>query len=195
MTIHMPSRLNLFLSGLVLVLLCDRPVFSSQADPLHSFEIAVDDQGVAHVHAIVEFPAPSNTVFGVLTDYAQWPRLFAEGLTIVSIRDEPDGVITEMYLPRVLMPGTLHVVIRTRVFMRDRIEAELVSGDLNRFWRLWHLTPLEGDRQTKADLQMIVQPKGWTPNWLVRYGIERELTDHFRRLRTVIQEREAPGTR
>ena len=126
----------------------------------------------------------------MLTDYARWPSLFSEGLRIASIRGDPDGVITDMYLPRILMPGTLHIVIRTRASTHERIEAELITGDLNRFWRLWHLTPLDGGLQTRADLQMTVQPKGWAPQWLVRYGIERELTDHFERLRTAVQARE-----
>ena len=187
---HTAGALTPLVCCLIVALLCVYPVFSSEADPVRVFEVRIDDQGLAQVHAVVELPARSDTVFAVLTDYARWPSLFSEGLTIASIRDDQDGVITDMYLPRILMPGTLHLVIRTRAPTRDRIEAELITGDLNRFWRLWHLTPLDGGRQTRADLQMTVQPKGWAPKWLVRYGIERELTDHFERLRTAVQARE-----
>jgi len=180
--------LCLLLCGLLLALLSARSVFSA-TDDIHSLDVVVDAQHVAHVHAILELPAKPEIVFAVLTDYAQWPTLFAPGLIIAAIRDEPEGVITEMYLPRVLLPGTLHVIIRTRV-TPQQIEAELIGGDLHRFWRLWRLMPLAKGRETRAELQMAVQPKGWIPNWLIRYSIEMELHDHFERLRAAVQRRE-----
>lgn len=157
---HTAAALTPLLCSLIVALLCVYPVLSSEADPVRVFEARIDRQGLAQVHAVVECPARPDTVFAVLTDYARWPSLFSEGLRIASIRGDPDGVITDMYLPRILMPGT-HIVIRTRAPTHDRIEAELITGDLNRFWRLWHLTPLDGGLQTRADLQMTVQPKGW----------------------------------
>ncbi|HTE88460.1 MAG TPA: SRPBCC family protein [Terriglobales bacterium] len=162
---------------------------SSATGDIQSLDVIVDAQLVAHVHATLELPASPETVFVVLTDYAQWPALFAKGMTIAAIRDEPEGVVTEMYVPRVMLPGTLHVIIRTRVSAPQQIEAELISGDLNLFRRLWRLMPLAKGRETIAELQMTVQPKGWAPRWLIRYAIERELTDHFDRLRAAIQRR------
>lgn len=179
----------LLLCGL-LALLSDRSVFSATGD-INSLDVVVDAQHVAHVHAILELPAKPEIVFAVLTDYAQWPTLFAPGLIIAAIRDEPEGVITEMYVPRVLLPGTLHVIIRTRVDTPQQIEAELISGDLHRFWRLWRLMPLAKGRETRAELQMAVQLKGWTPNWLIRYSIEMELHNHFERLRAAVQREKA----
>jgi hypothetical protein len=159
-------------------------------DDRHPMDIEFDAQDVAPVHAIVALSARPDTVFAVLTDYARWPSLFGNGLIMAAIREEPEGVVTEMYLPRVLLPGTLHVIIRTRTDPPHHIEADLISGDLNHFWRLWKLTPFAGGRETRADLQMAVQPKTWAPRWLIRYGIERELSDHFERLRAAVQRRE-----
>jgi len=162
----------------------------SSGDDGHPVEIVFDAQDVAHVHAIVALSARPETVFAVLTDYARWPSLFGNGLIMAAIREDSEGVVTEMYVPRVLLPGTLHVIIRTRVHPPHDIEAELIRGDLNHFWRLWRLMPVAGGRQTRADLQMAVQPKTWAPQWVIRYGIERELTDHFERLRVAVQRRE-----
>lgn len=178
--------LRLLLCGLLMAVLFARSVFSA-TDDNNSLDVVVDAQYVAHVHAILELPASPATVFAVLTDYAQWPTLFAKGLTIVAIRDEPEGVVTEMYVPRVMLPGSLHLIIRTRVETPQQIETELISGDLNLFWRRWHLMPLAKGRETRAELQMTIQPKGWAPNWLIRYGVERELNDHFERLRAAVQ--------
>jgi hypothetical protein len=164
--------LGLLVCGLLMAALFARSVFSATGD--NNF---LD----------VELPASPATVFAVLTDYAQWPILFSKGMTITAIRDEPEGVVIEMYLPRMMLPGTLHIIIRTRVDTPQQIEAELISGDLNRFWRLWRLMPLARGRETRAELQMTVQPKEWAPGWLIRYGIERELNDHFERLRAVVQ--------
>lgn len=163
---------------------------SGASESVHSLDIAFDKEAVAHVHALLELSATRDTVVRVLTDYAHWPMLFAEGMTIVGIRHEPDGVITDMYLPRAVVPGTIHLVIRTRVANSGQIDAELMSGDLKRFWRRWQLTPLSAGRRTRAELEMTIQPKGWAPQWLVRYGIETELRDHFHRLETVLESRE-----
>lgn len=162
----------------------------SATDDSHPVDIVFDAQDVAHVHAILVLSARPEIVFAVLTDYARWPSLFGNGLTMAAIREEPDGVVTEMYLPRVLLPGTLHVIIRTRIDPPHHIEAELLSGDLNHFWRLWRLMPFAEGRKTRAELQMAVQPKTWAPQWVIRYGIEQELTDHFERLRAAVQRRE-----
>lgn len=162
----------------------------SATDVSHPLDIVFDAQDVAHVHAILALSARPETVFAVLTDYARWPSLFGNGLVVAAIREEAEGVVTEMYLPRVLLPGTLHVIIRTRIDPPHHFEAELISGDLNHFWRLWRLMPVAEGRETRADLQMAVQPKTWAPRWVIRYGIERELPDHFERLRAAVQRRE-----
>lgn len=171
---------NVFTAGSVL----------SSTDDSHPMEIVFDAQDVAHVHAIVALSARPETVFAVLTDYARWPSLFGNGMIMAAIHEESEGVVTEMYVPRVLLPGTLHVIIRTRIHPPHHIEAELISGDLNHFWRLWRLMPVTGGRETRADLQMAVQPKSWAPQWVIRYGIKRELTDHFERLRAAVRRRE-----
>jgi ribosome-associated toxin RatA of RatAB toxin-antitoxin module len=168
--------LQVLLGGFLLVLLDKGPSVSSESETVHSLDIIFDHEAVAHVHALLELSAAPDTVFGVLTDYAHWPMLFAEGMTIVGIRPETDGVITEMYLPRAVLPGTIHLVIRTRITtsaQSAQIDAELVSGDLKRFWRRWQLTPLSAGHRTRADLEMVVQPKGWAPQWLCATGLRR----------------------
>ena len=182
---HLPSPL---LSLVVVLALSTSAVGGDRvfSDPVQLFEITFKD-GVAHVHALLDLPASPEVVFGVLTDYAHWARLFADGTTIVSIRFDADGVTTDMYLPRSIMPGRVHLVIRTRTPSRASIEAELVSGDLQRFWRRWDLSPAGRDT-TKAELQLLLQPRTWSPQWMIRYGIEKELTEHFRRLLAAVQD-------
>ena len=185
------SRLTSTLLFLALLTLCTSALGEDRvpaSNPIQLFEITFDKDGIAHVHALLELPASPETVFTVLTDYAHWARLFADGTTMVSIRRDADGVTTDMYVPRSVMPGRVHLVIRTRTPSHARIEAELVSGDLQRFWRRWDLQPSMSQSATKAELQILLQPRTWAPQWMIRYGIEKELTEHFRRLVAAVQE-------
>jgi hypothetical protein len=166
---------------------------SRSAETVDTFDIVFDQEAVAHIHAIVDLSGAPNTVLAVLTDYAHWPILFP-GMRLGAIRQDADGVITEMDLPMAVLPGTIHLVIRTRLVPPNQIDAELVSGDLQRFWRRWRVTPLPTPHITRAELQMVMQPKGWAPQWLVRYGIEIQLKDHFHRLATVVEAHERNGS-
>lgn len=91
----------------------------------HSLDIVFDQEGTAHVRGHLELAASPDKVLRVLTDYAQWPRLFPKGTRMVAIRHETDGVITEMEIPRAVFPGKTHLITRTRVTSLTQIDAEL----------------------------------------------------------------------
>jgi ribosome-associated toxin RatA of RatAB toxin-antitoxin module len=152
-------------------------------------DIAVDAEGIAHVTGTLDLPGEPHTVHAILTDYAQWPSLFSKGMSVLTVRHEPDGVITDLSLPRYLLPGTLRLVILTQTPTLGQIEARLIDGDFDHFRRLWEFVPLHEGRATRARLQMDIRPKGWLPRWLLAYALRRELQEHFQRLRAAVEAR------
>ena len=152
-------------------------------------EVAVDTEGIAHVSATLDLPSDPRTVWGILTDYEHWPSLWSGGMTVVAIRSEPDGVVTDLLVPRIWLPGTLRLVIVTQTGTTDRIETRLVDGDFDRFWRVWVLIPIQEGRRTRARLQMDVRPKAWIPAWAFSYLLRQQLQDHLERLRLAVERR------
>ena len=177
------KRLQLWVFLLVL-LLCVKRLHA--ADDTGALQVTVDGEGIAHVAGTLDLPAGPAKVHEILTDYAHWPALWSGGMAVVAIRQAPEGVIVELLLPRMWMPGTLRLVIMTHAPTPSPIEARLVSGDFDRFWRVWELTPTQEGRRTRAYIEMEVRPTSWVPNWIFSYLVRQQLQDHFERLRLAV---------
>ncbi|WP_447987025.1 SRPBCC family protein [Nitrospira sp. Nam74] len=181
MTHHRPCQFSHVLLGLlfdgVVALVPAESSIAGASESASSLDIIVDEGAAAHVRGHLELASNRETVVSVLTDYEHWPQLFRDGMRMIAIKRSADSVITEMDIPRAVLPGTIRLVIRTRVSGSEQIDAELVRGDLKRFWRRWTLTVLPGGQRTRADLELVLQPQHWAPQWLVRYGLEQDLHD------------------
>jgi hypothetical protein len=151
--------------------------------------IAVDPAGVAHVRAVLELPASPAVAYAVLTDYPHWPLLFPNGLRIVGIQQQRDGVKTDLYLRRHFFPGEFHLVTLTREIAPGIVQTSLIEGDFLQYQRTWTLTVGPGNRDTRAELVMDIQPKQWIPAWLFTIVLEHELHEHFDKLRAEVQSR------
>jgi ribosome-associated toxin RatA of RatAB toxin-antitoxin module len=158
-----------------------------------TLNIAVHPGGVAHVHAVLTLPANPAVVHAVLTDYPHWPLLFPNGLRIVAIQQDKDGVQTDLYLRRHFLPGELHLVTLTREAAPGILETSLVDGDFYQYRRTWTLTPGLSSCETHAELAMDIQPKQGLPGWLFTFLLRRELLAHFDRLRAEVQSRNPAG--
>ena len=179
--------------ALVLVLLLPWLATPARASsPLPLLNIIVDSGGVAHVRAMLDLPASPGVVRGILIDYSHWPMLFPQGLRVAAIKQEPDGVQTDLYLPRYFLPGEFHLVTLTRETAPGRLETSLIEGDFLRYQRVWSLTPGERNDETHAALEMDVQPKTWMPNWIFTILLRHELAEHFDKLRAEVERRLHP---
>lgn len=159
------------------------------ASSVFVLNIAVDPAGVAHVRAVLDLPASPAVAHAVLTDYAQWPRLFPDGLRIVGIQQGRDGVRTDLYLRRHFFPGEFHLVTLTREIAPGRLQTSLIEGDFLQYQRTWTLTVGPGTGETHAELAMDIQPKQGLPGWLFTFLLRRELLAHFDKLRAEVQSR------
>jgi hypothetical protein len=128
----------------------------------------------------------------VLADCEHWLLLFPPGLRVISIRWKADRVLTELAVLHYVLPGELRLVVETQEPEPGRIETNLVGGDFNRYRRVWRLTGTEGGSQTRAELDLDLQPKRWMPGWLFKFALRQELRDHLKGLRAEVQAREHP---
>lgn len=160
-------------------------------EPVPAIDIQVGPDGAAHVRGQVDLPGTPAIVRAVLTDYAQWPSLFGRGFRVVAIRQEGGRVVTDQYVPRHVLPGEMHLVTETRETTPGRLETSLIEGDFLQYRRVWQLqaTP-EGN--TRAALEMYIQPKAWLPHWLLTLVLRRELLDHFGKLHAAVAARGQP---
>lgn len=175
---------------LVSLLLIASPGASADGPPPRAaLDIQVLPDGLARVHARVELAGPPEVARLVLTDYEHWPDLFPPGLRIVEIRREAQGVITDLWAARHILPGELHLVTETRETTPDRLDTTLIEGDFHRYTRTWQLLPGATETTTTATLDMDVQPKGWVPDWLFTTFLRRDLEAHFTRLQAAVAAR------
>jgi len=152
-----------------------------------TLNITVDPGGMAHARAALTLPANPAVVHAVLTDYPHWPLLFPNGLRIVAIQQEKDGVQTDLYLRRHVLPGELHLVTLTREVAPGVLETSLIAGDFYQYRRTWTLTPGPSCCETHAELAMDIQPKQGLPGWLFTFLLRRELLAHFDKLQAELR--------
>lgn len=171
-------------SGRLLVVLTLLSCHAStvQAASPAQLTITVDSDDVAHVRAVIELPASPAIVQSVLTDYPHWPMLFLPGLRVIDIKQQDRGVRTEVYLPWHVFIGRLHLVTLTSELAPGVLETRLLAGDFSQYRRVWVLLPGQHGDETRAELEMDVQPKTWIPAWLFIMALRQELGEHFEKL-------------
>lgn len=141
------------------------------------------DHGLATVKALVDLPGTPEVALAVLTDYANWPTLFPHQPRINAVRSEKGIVVTDMSIPRCFSPGEYRLITETRQTQPGRLETTLLDGDFVRYVRIWEVTPTQEGAHTRARLMLEVQPKAWTPDWLLSLALKWELEEHFEKLR------------
>ncbi len=80
------------------------------------------------------------------------------------IRQE-NRAVTDMYWSPPLSFDELHMVVETRGISLHRLETRLLHGDVRRYAHVWHLTPLAGQRCTRAVHELTMRRKTWVTNW------------------------------
>ena len=194
------SKLAAFLSVLVFLSLMlheDRQAFA--ADEFHKLEVQIEGKGLAMIEAQVDFPAPPDVVFTVLTDYPNWPKLFPDGVEVEVERKSGRSVVMDMKIPQRVLSGKMRLKAKWRETPPHKLETTLIEGDFLRYEQVWQLTPMQDGKYTRAELNLTLQPKGWimkvVPEFLYKWALREDLKEHFEKFRKQVWVKKGKGFR
>jgi ribosome-associated toxin RatA of RatAB toxin-antitoxin module len=146
-----------------------------------ALEIDHEPAGGLQAFATVWIPAPPEAVRAVLNDFEHWPELFGGRIQVVQLDRQPDRVVTTLLIKRTPLPGALRLVCETKDLPNGDIVTNLIAGDFRRYQRRWRLVEEShgASLQTRAEMELLVDPKNWAPSWLFAAILRHELTAHF----------------
>jgi ribosome-associated toxin RatA of RatAB toxin-antitoxin module len=162
------------------------PAGAQAADaPATVLEIRDDPAGGKTAVATLRIAAPPDAVRAVLSDYERWPELFDGRFRMAKLERLADRTVTDLRITRLPLPGTMRLVCETRELPDGEIVTSLIEGDFKRYRRRWRFVPetAGGAVQTRAEMELSVDPDGWTPGWLFAAILRSDLETHFRILR------------
>jgi len=174
---------RVFLVALAALVFCGRqePSFALAAESA-KLEVRTDSGGGIRATAQVLFPAKTEVIQGLLTDYSHWPDLFKVRMRIADIQVESGIATVDLRIDHALMPGERRLVTETRVVSEGGLVTDLKGGDFRRYRRVWMLYSSDEGTQTRADFELVVEPDTMIPDWLLVMVTRQELEAHFRLL-------------
>lgn len=170
-------------------------VAAAAADDLPLPTVTRDPSGLVRAHATLDLPGPPAIVKAVLTDYANWPELFAASVRVVTLERRSDGVLTDLYIGHAWWPGEKRLLCETRELPGGRLTTSLVAGDFRAYERTWALSENGSPDRTQADFELAVALDTWAPDWLVTWELRRQLRDHFEKLSRRVRAQVSPSWR
>lgn len=165
------------------------PVGSSRAGEvgsvhlLRSLIVQPDPAGGVRATATLLFPGSPAVLHSILTDYHKWPELFETKMRMAQVEDRDGHVLTDVYISHALLPGEQRLLCESQVLPGGGLVTDLKGGDFKQYHRAWKLEPAGDGTQTRADFELLVEPKTMIPDWLIAVAMERELNVHFRIVR------------
>ena len=166
-----------------------QPPWGLAEDAWFSSSVTISENDVATLTADVMLAAPPETVYAVLSDYPNWPDLFAQPPTINAIQRNNNHVRVDMRLNVSFLPIGLRLVTNTEEIPTVLLKTTLVEGDFEQYDRIWTFRPLPDSQHTKASVVLHVQPSIWIPHWLLEWVLTSGFTEHFHKLREAVQVR------
>jgi len=128
-----------------------------------------------HIHAYVMTSAPPESMWQVLTDYENLPKI-VPGMLESRLLGQQDGEVLLRQAARVADAVDLsaEVTLAVREEPPDRILFRCVSGDLKRMDGMWRLNNSTGNGMLVA-YEVVVQPTVWVPCWIVKRRLHEEV--------------------
>ena len=143
-------------------------------------EVTPEPGGGVRATARPLFPAKTEVIQALLSDYAHWPDLFEVRMRVAELNIH-DGVATvDLRIDHPVMPGERRLVTESRILPNGGLVTDLKSGDFKRYHRVWKLQPAGEGKQTRADFELTVEPDSLAPDWLIAMVVRQELATHFR---------------
>ena len=152
-------------------------------------EVRIDSGGGVRATAHVLFPAKTEIIQAVLTDYAHWPDLFEVRMRLVDVTVESEIATVDLRIDHALMPGERQLLTETRVLPGGRLVTDLKGGDFRRYHRVYMLHPSHEGTRTLAEFELVIEPELMIPDWLLVMVTRQELEAHFRLVTHKAEER------
>jgi hypothetical protein len=143
-------------------------------------EVKIESGGGVRATARVLFPAKTEVIQKLLTDYAHWPDLFEVRMRLADVKVENGVATVDLRIDHALMPGERQLITESRTLPGGGVVTDLKGGDFKRYHRAWMLTPSADGDQTLAEFELVVQPELMVPDWLIAMVTRQELESHFR---------------
>ena len=175
------KRVLLVVSAMLVFYTGQEPAFALAAESA-KLEVRTDSGGGIRATAQVLFPAKTEIIQGLLTDYSHWPDLFEVRMRIADIQIKSGIATVDLRIDHALMPGERRLVTETRVVSEGGLVTDLKGGDFRRYRRVWMLYSSDEGTQTRADFELVVEPELMIPDWLLVMVTRQELEAHFRLL-------------
>jgi ribosome-associated toxin RatA of RatAB toxin-antitoxin module len=152
-----------------------------------------DPAGGVRATAHVLFPAKTEIIQGLLTDYPRWPELFEVRMRLAEWHVR-DGVATiDLRLEHALLPGERRLVTESRALPGGGLVTDLKGGDFKRYHRVWTLRPAGEGHETSADFELLFELDSLVPDWIMAMAVRRELETHFRIVKQKAREHSGQG--
>jgi hypothetical protein len=152
------------------------------AEPL-SLDVQAQPTGGVRAKASVVFPVEPTVIQRLLTDFAQWPDLFAVPMRIAELREQDGIAFMDIRIDHSLLPGERRLLCESRPVAGGGLLTEMTGGDFKQYRRLWKLAAADGGRHTRADFELLVEIDTIVPDWMIAIAMRQELTAHFRIMR------------
>ena len=153
-------------------------------------DVTTDPEGGVRAHAVLDLPAPMATVQALFTDYEHWPELFDVSMRVGKVERLSDRTITEVFIAHPILPGESRLLGENRILPDGGLTTTMIGGDFKRYARTWKLSSNGSPTHTKAEFDLLVEPKTMAPDWLVAVEVKRELEAHFKLVRAKLAKRE-----
>lgn len=153
-------------------------------------DVTTDPKGGVRAHAVLDLPAPLAAVQALFTDYEKWPELFDVSMRVARVERMPDRTITEVFISHPILPGESRLLGENRVLPDGGLTTTMIGGDFKRYARTWKLSSNGSPAHTRAEFDLLVDPKTMAPDWLVAVEVKRELEAHFKLVRAKLAKRD-----
>ena len=150
---------------------------------LRELVVQAEPTGGVRATATLLFPGNPSVLHSILTEYSKWPELFETKMRMAQVAEREGHVLTDVYISHPLLPGEQRLICESQVLPGGGLVTELKGGDFKQYHRAWKLEAAGDGSQTRAEFELLVEPKTMMPDWVIAVAMERELNVHFRLVR------------
>lgn len=150
---------------------------------LRELVVQAEPNGGVRATATLLFPGNPSVLHSILTEYQKWPELFETKMRMAEVEEHEGHVLTDVYISHPLLPGEQRLICESQALPGGGLVTELKGGDFKQYHRAWKLEAAGDGSQTRAEFELLVEPKTMIPDWVIAVAMERELNEHFRLVR------------
>ena len=150
---------------------------------LRALVVQAEPTGGVRATATLLFPGNPAVLHSILTEYHKWPELFETKMRVAQVEEREGHVLTDVFISHPLLPGEQRLICDSQVLPGGGLVTDLKGGDFKQYHRAWKLEAAGDGTQTRADFELLVEPKTLIPDWLIAVAMERELNVHFHLVR------------